>query len=217
MTSTGPWTGSSRSPRTNVTRSVDAVALRVPGGDGQGGGGDVGGDDPGVRELARQRDREAAAAGADVDDRAHAGAVPAALADGLDDELGLGARDEHVGGDVEVESPELAMAGDERDRLARGAPLDERREAHADVGRHRIAAVGDEPRAIPAERVPRQHFGVDPGVLGRQPGAHERLAGVSDAFVDGSQCSLRPSRSAVSSSAVGNCQCDVSDWKCVTA
>ena len=69
----------------------------------------------------------------------------------------------------------------------RGAPLDERREAHADVGRHRIAAVGDEPRPIPSKRVPRQHLGVDPGTLSRQAGAHERLTGVGNLFVDGSQ------------------------------
>ena len=112
-------------------------------------------------------DREAPAPRAHVDDRPHVLAPAPPLADGFDDELGFGPGDEHVRRDVEVQPPELAMPGDEGDRLARGAPLDECREALVDVCRHRVPPVGQEASAIPAERVARQYFGVDSGVLDR--------------------------------------------------
>ncbi len=138
------------------------------------------------RELARQHDREAPAPRAHVDDRPHVLAPAPPLADGFDDELGFGPGDEHVRRDVKVQPPELAMPGDEGDRLARGAPLDERREALVDVCWHRAPPVGQEAGAIPAERVARQYFGVDSGVLVHEARAHQRLAGVSDALVNGS-------------------------------
>ena len=107
------------------------------------------------------------------------------LADGLDDELGFRAGDEDVWRDLEVQSPELALAGDEGYRLACGAPLDERGEAPIDVGRHRITPIGHEARPVPAERMPSQHLGVEPRVLGREARAHERLPRVSDPLVYG--------------------------------
>ena len=107
------------------------------------------------------------------------------LADALDDELGFGAGNEDVWRDLEVQSPELALTSDEGYRLARGAPLDERGEAPVDVGRHRIAPIGQEARPVPAERMPSQHLGVEPCVLGREARAHERLPRVSDPLVYG--------------------------------
>ena len=73
----------------------------------------------------RQRDGQTAAARADVDDEPR---LPVRRGGDrlLDDELGFRPGDQDVGRDFEVEPPELAMAGDVRDRLARGAPADER-------------------------------------------------------------------------------------------
>ena len=63
--------------------------------------------------------------------------------------------------DHEVETPELAVAGDVGDRLAGDAARDERLRTPASnpVGRGK-ADAGEELRAIPAEHVTRQHLGV---------------------------------------------------------
>ena len=78
----------------------------------------------------------------------------------LDDELGLGPRDEDVGRDLEVEAPELAVPGQVGDRLARRAPRDRTGRARASKPvrrRHRAAARAawrdpSRGRAAPARR-----------------------------------------------------------------
>ena len=161
----------------------DAMAGGVPRRDGERRRRDVRRDDAGVGELARERDREAAAAGADVEDPRRP-VVPAQGARRLDDQLAFGARDEDVGGDFEVQSPELTVAGDEGHRLAARSPIDERRIAGGEGRRRRLAAVGHEPGAIPAEGVPRQDFGVDRRRLALEAGVDQRLARRRDVLVD---------------------------------
>jgi hypothetical protein len=175
----------------------DVMTPGVAGGDGQRGGRDVDGNNPRVREFSCQRDGEAAAAGADVDEAPRAIAIEAAVADRLDDELGFGARDEDRGGDLEVERPEFLAAGDEGYRLAARAPRDERGETVVEPRRREAAAVREQPRPVPPERVAGEDFGVECGRLPRETGAGQRLARFEDAIV--------------------NRQCDGSDWKCATA
>ncbi len=170
---------------TNETDSLlETMFSDVAGGDTKRCDGDVRGDDARRWKFLRQRDGEAAAAGADIDDPAHGVAVAPQLAHGFDDELRLGARDQDVGRDDEIESPELAMPGDERDRFVRRAPFDEAGVLPLDVGRHRFLPVGDQARAVPAESMARQHLGVEAGVVRHQPGLDKDETGVSDSFVD---------------------------------
>jgi hypothetical protein len=77
------------------------------------------------------------------------------------------------------------VAGDERHGLAPHAAADQRLVRFGEAGRRRTAAVGQEPGAIPAERVARQDFGVDRGGIGSQPRAGQRLARRGDPLVDG--------------------------------
>jgi hypothetical protein len=121
---------------------------------------------------------------------------------------GRGMRTSRETGDFEVEPPELPVADDEGHRLVRRAPADQGSEALGEAGRGRVAAVGDQPRAIPAEGMTRQHFRVDGRVLGHQAGADQRLPPVGDAFVDGRHRGSRVQ---------GSTQWDTSDWKWVTA
>jgi len=144
----------------------------------------VGRDHEGCRELGGERHSEAPAAGTDVEDAG--GAAPAPfIAHRFDDEFGFGAGNEDVVGELEVEAPELLAAGDERNRLAAGAPSDEGVEARREVFGGCAASVRQQAGPIPSERVTRQYFGVDRGGVGIQPGAGQRLAGRRNALVDG--------------------------------
>ena len=70
-------------------------------GDGEGFGGDVEGGDRGVGKMGGEGDRDGAGAGADVGDLQRL-VCGQEFQDGFDEMLGLGARDEDGGGDVEV-------------------------------------------------------------------------------------------------------------------
>ncbi len=98
----------------------------------------------------------------------------------FDDELGFRPRNEDVGRDLELEAPELAVADDVGDRLARGAARDERRRyaASKPSGGGRCAA-SEQLRAIPAEHVPREHLRVERGFVRRDAGADERARAAS--------------------------------------
>jgi hypothetical protein len=75
------------------------------------------------------------------------------------------------------------MAGDERDRLAPPAAFDECREPLVESVRSVPATLGQEAGAIPAERVPRQYFGVDGGLIRGQPGTDQHLPRFRDPVV----------------------------------
>ena len=78
-----------------------------------------------ARAFVRQRDGQAAAAGADVGDRQRRVAIGQQLERGLDDQLGLGPGNQHGRRDLERETPELLAAGDVGERFARRPPGDE--------------------------------------------------------------------------------------------
>ncbi len=109
---------------------LDAIsqieALDVGRRDGQGRRGHVGRDDPGGGRLEGQRDRENAAAGADVDDVRSPSACGLPLSERrqpfVDDQLGFRPWDEHRGGNDERPAVELALARDVGDGFATEAP-----------------------------------------------------------------------------------------------
>jgi hypothetical protein len=100
----------------------------------------VSGDEMGGGEFFRQRDSDAARAGAYVRDlQAFAGrflrAVGAKVAEGeavqgdFDEVFGFGAGNQNVGSDFEFEAPKFLFAGQVLRGLARGAAREQRREA----------------------------------------------------------------------------------------
>ena len=94
----------------------------------------------------------------------------------LDDELGLGPGNEHRRRDEELEVPELTVSGDVGHRLAPLAPRDQRLvgvpRRPAPAARH----VASDRSRDPTPGVPRQHFGVDGRLIGRDARADEPLA-----------------------------------------
>ena len=88
----------------------------------QGGGRDIDGCDVGVGQMVSERDGDGSGAGADVEDIERRFVVEFAE-DGFDEVLGLGARDEDGGRDVEGEAVELLLAGDVLDGLVGEATL----------------------------------------------------------------------------------------------
>jgi hypothetical protein len=101
--------------------------MRVAFGHPERGRGDVGRDDSRRRKLDGERHGQASASGSDIDDavRERARRDRQSL---LDDQLGLGPRNEHVARDLDVESPELAVADDIGRGFARRTPGHEWRE-----------------------------------------------------------------------------------------
>src|SRR5262249_35030398 len=99
--------------------------------------GKVGRDEPRDRTVVRDRYGETSAARADVSDLVARGCRRAIgdLEPNLDDELGLGPRNEHGAGDLERQPPEFVPPDDVRDGLAGGAPRDERAIARLEAGR----------------------------------------------------------------------------------
>ena len=125
-----------------------------------------------LRSGLRDRDRHRARAGADVGERARArGGSPQAprrVADGgqprqrlVDQRLGVGARHQHARVDVELDAEELLLADDVRHRLARLAALDQLAHAGELGGLERAIELHVELHAADAERVRRQHLGVE--------------------------------------------------------
>ena len=149
----------------------DAVAEVVAGGvlfgDGEGGGVEVGGGDAGGGQLGGERERDGAGAGADVEDaKGDAGMEVAAMAgggpveDGFDEQLGFGAGDEGVAGDMEDEAEELLLAGEVLDGFFGGATMDEGAEGLVEGGGELGIGVGDEPGSVAEEEMRKQGLGV---------------------------------------------------------
>ena len=128
-----------------VTRGVAARDLKRV-------SGHVGGDHARAGDFEGERNGDASAAGADVDDHG-ARILSATRQRFLDDELGFGPRDEHVRSDLERQAPELTGADDVGHRLAadRGAPRAARSAAGTSL-EAAVVAIGQEAGAVPAER-----------------------------------------------------------------
>ena len=145
------------------------MAGEIRAGDGERALIDVARRDLRVRQRTGQRRRDRPASGPEVED------PPRRRRHGerrLDDELRLRPRDEDAPVDGEGQRPELALAEEVVERLARDPPGDERLEAGGGPGRKRLARARNDPRPACAERVREQHLGVGPRLGdagGRQP------------------------------------------------
>ena len=115
--------------------SVQGRAAPVLLGDLERGRGDVGGDDPGIGPLVRDRERDRAGADADVEDawepRRREGDRGSARRRSRSPAAGSG----RGGSTTQRQPSEAPLAEDVGERLARGAPRDERPEAVELVGR----------------------------------------------------------------------------------
>jgi hypothetical protein len=150
----------------------EAEAVEVAAGDGGGGGADLGGDDDGGLEAVRDGGGDAPAAGAEVED---AGGVEDHLsADGLDDVFdegfGVGAGDQGVAGDLELEVEEMGLAGEVGDRFVLGGALDEVAEAGAIGVGEGVLVVGVELDAGAVEDVGEEELGGQAGGGGARAG-----------------------------------------------
>ena len=131
--------------------------------------------DAGVGTTAGDGEGERARAGAQVDDQRRRD-VGDLLQAPLEEDLGLGARDEHAGPDGDLGGAEDGGAEDVLQRFPGGAPRDEGLQRLDDVGVDE--RDGREPAAVDAEDVHRQPFGVGAGTrdagVGEGPlGLHE--------------------------------------------
>jgi hypothetical protein len=158
------------------------VPIGISCGDVERGRGNVRRDDAGGGELDGQRDGEAAAAGADIDQASHQRARPERHRL-FDHELSFGARNQHVARDFEVQPPEFPVTGDVGDWLAFGAPGDERLIEAVEGRRDGVAAAGDERRAVAFQDVPRQDLRVERRFLFRNPRSNEALARFGEPLV----------------------------------
>jgi len=138
------------------------MACRVLLGDGERRGVEVGGGEAGGGELGGQGERDGAGAGADVEDVgiADSGTVGKPAEDGFDEEFGLGAGDEGVGGDTEHEAEELLVAGDVLEGFLGGAAGDEGAVGFVQSGREFGVGVGDEPGAVAEEEMGEEGLGL---------------------------------------------------------
>ena len=140
---------------------AEGEAAGVVLGDGERGGVEVGGGDEGVGEMGGESEGDGSGAGADVEDAGsgEGGTGGDPVEDGFDEELGLGARDEGVGGDAEVEAVELVGADEVLDGLFGAAAGDEGAEGGDDRGGKLVAGVRDEPGAVAEEDVREESVG----------------------------------------------------------
>ena len=123
---------------------------RVRCGECEGGGGNIGGDDPASRTLPGERKGNRATAGAEVGEL-QLGRRGNESECELDEALGLGPGNQDGGRHLEVQGPELAPAQDPPRGYAAGSPFDQAPEARLREGRHRITGVGVEPLPRSAE------------------------------------------------------------------
>jgi hypothetical protein len=122
---------------------------------------DVRGDDGGRRALVRDRDRHAAAAGADIGHRQRRGPVAIELQHRFDNQLGRRARDQHLRRHLQLEAPELPHADDVGERLSGGASRDERLVPRREVVRLARVRVREETLGGPAEHMLREESCVE--------------------------------------------------------
>ena len=123
----------------------------------------------------RQRDREAAAAGADVGDVERDAAIREAFERGLDDQLGLRTRNQHGRRHLEAEAPELLPARDVGERFARRPAGDERLVLRAEAGRFVVVGRRPEAAGVPAEQPLREQPRVEVRLLARNPCGTSRV------------------------------------------
>jgi hypothetical protein len=129
-----------------------AVALGVARRDAQRRRRDVGTDAARVAALAQQRDRDAARPRADVAEARRLRPLQQ-FERRLDQKLRLGARDEHVGRDLEIQPVELLPARDVLQGFARGPARGEPADTSGRFLGQTFVVVREEVRAVAPERV----------------------------------------------------------------
>jgi hypothetical protein len=135
------------------------VVFRVELGDVEGFCGEVKGGDVGLGEVDGQGDGDGSGAGAYVGD-GNGVVVGETGEDGFDKMLGLRARDEDGGCDVEGEAKELLLANDVLDGLVSKAAVDASFVEVELVGGEFVVRVGEEGRAGDLQGVEKEEFGV---------------------------------------------------------
>lgn len=167
-----------RHPIRNVERAG------IPAGYRDRRGRDVGHLDVPCRPFAGERQAEGATARPHVHDT-HEPACRDTLQGVVDDELGLGPRNEDVRVDEEVAAVELARPDDVGHRFARRAARDQHVEGREEFGRGRLVGARDPGGAIPLQDVAREHLGVEVGVALVQAGREQAGPGGSDGATHG--------------------------------
>jgi len=139
---------------------------------GESGGGDIGGEDLSGGKFLRKSDRDAARARAYVDDgdifASELGCTTGAdftdskaVEGNFDEVFCLGARNEDVRGDFEIEAPEFLMTGEMLCGFAGDAALNEAKKFLGGGFRKDLFGVGVEPCAVMADYMQKQEFGCE--------------------------------------------------------
>jgi hypothetical protein len=149
---------------------VDAEAAGVVAGDGEGRGRDVDGSDVGVLEDGGESNGDGTGTSAYVGNaevRASfglgIGLSVRPVEDGFDEVLGLGARNEDVGGDAEGEAEELLRSGEMLERFLLSAAGDDGAEGVEVKCGKVVVGMGEQPGTVSMEDVREQGFGVAAG------------------------------------------------------
>ena len=153
------------------TRGVVAGHLQAP-------RRDVGGEVPRPRVFQRERDRQTAAARADVDDRERAAETQSRQEQQrfFDQQLGFGTRDQDGRRDTKLAAVELLCAADVRDGLARRRRSTRAAYSGSNDGGRFFALTRHPGRAVPRQRVTREQLGVERRFGGRNTRRLESLA-----------------------------------------
>lgn len=159
------------------------MPIGVPSCDVERGFGEVRGHDIDIRPLARERNGNAAAPGADIGNaRLSSGREPFEC--GFDHKLGLGARNQDRWRHLEIEIPEFAVADNVGERLTSGAAGDKRCERVVKPRRQGIAAVSQKSCGVPAEDVLRQQPRIQVGLIVWNAGRFQLTSGLRDTRVE---------------------------------
>ena len=136
--------------------------------DCQGGGGQVNGGYPRLRQVVGEGDGDAAGADAHIDDarRWKAGGKRENL---LDEVLGFGARDQHIRRDAKGQAVELGFADDVLDGFAPVAAVEQIAITAGFGGGKLFIGMGQQPGLALAENVEEQGFGILAGAAGMRP------------------------------------------------
>ena len=132
--------------------------------------------------MTGERDRDAAGAGADIDDEKLA-AAPRQVDHPLDQKLGLRPGDQDVGGDEKLEAVKFLAARDVLQGLARRAPLDQAKKDLPVRCSQLVIRTNQQLRAIDAQHMAEQDAGGKTFIT--HPCVAQHLCGFGDGL---SQC-----------------------------
>ncbi len=117
----------------------------------------------GVGRVVRDRDRDAAAAGADVGDANRAISLARDGHRAQHEHLGVGVGHEHARRDLEIQAHELLVADEIRDRLSLAAPRHQPAVGAQLRVAQRLVELEVQVEAAQSQRVGEKHLGVESG------------------------------------------------------